>query len=347
MTPQEFASKIKTKYPQYASMDDNELTQKMVQKYPQYQSQIESPKPQGMMGQISSLLDKPEQMSRQGLGQLAGMVPQGKVTGNLPMDLLRGTPKIAADTMAQVAPGFVSKGSMLAAGAAPIIGGAMKAAAPLGRSIGAGLEDWAGIKPSGTISEAFKGTVTGLSKGTGAAKPLYQAAAKELPYEQGIFKGVAENKDIANKAIEIIDKGGKLEPQEALTARKALDATKKRFSSDAFNYYRKTLDSIAKSNENIAAADPTFKRGMMAESLRSIAPKNVGGRVSPFKIAEGLAMSHMGPVGKVVGAALSPAVLGAASGGLGLASRIASNPAASVTALQLMRKKRKNEDSNP
>lgn len=340
MTPQEFASKIKTKYPQYASMNDNELTQKMVQKYPQYQSQIEAPKPQGMMSKIGSFLDKPEQMSRQGLGQLAGMVPQGKVTGNLPMDLLRGTPKIAADTMAQVAPGFVSKGSMLAAGAAPIIGGAMKAAAPIGRSIGAGLEDWAGIKPSGTLAEAFKGNVTGLSKGTGAAKPFYQAAAKELPYEQGIFKGVAENKDIANKAIEIIDKGGKLEPQEALTARKSLDATKKRFSQDAFTYYRKTLDTLAKSNEDIAAADPAFKRGMMAESLRSFAPKNVGGRASPFKVAEAMALSHLGPLGKVAAGAFSPAVLGVESGALGLGSRIASNPQASMTAVQLLKKLR-------
>jgi hypothetical protein len=43
MTPQEFSSKIKAKYPQYAKMDDNDLTQRMVKKYPQYASQIDQP----------------------------------------------------------------------------------------------------------------------------------------------------------------------------------------------------------------------------------------------------------------------------------------------------------------
>lgn len=37
---QEFASKIKQKYPQYSNIDDNTLTQKMLDKYPQYRSQV-------------------------------------------------------------------------------------------------------------------------------------------------------------------------------------------------------------------------------------------------------------------------------------------------------------------
>lgn len=40
MTPQEFAQKIKAKYPQYQNVDDIELTNKILAKYPIYRSQI-------------------------------------------------------------------------------------------------------------------------------------------------------------------------------------------------------------------------------------------------------------------------------------------------------------------
>lgn len=40
MNPQEFAAKIKAKYPQYKGIDDVELTQKVVAKYPVYASQV-------------------------------------------------------------------------------------------------------------------------------------------------------------------------------------------------------------------------------------------------------------------------------------------------------------------
>jgi len=42
MTTQEFAQKIKTKYPQYQNIDDNELVQKITTKYPQYKSQVDT-----------------------------------------------------------------------------------------------------------------------------------------------------------------------------------------------------------------------------------------------------------------------------------------------------------------
>ena len=41
MTPEEFAKQIKTKYPQYADVDDTVLTNKVLQKYPQYQSKVQ------------------------------------------------------------------------------------------------------------------------------------------------------------------------------------------------------------------------------------------------------------------------------------------------------------------
>ena len=40
ITPQEFAKKIKSKYPQYKDIDDVTLTNKMIEKYPEYASQV-------------------------------------------------------------------------------------------------------------------------------------------------------------------------------------------------------------------------------------------------------------------------------------------------------------------
>lgn len=44
MTPQEFAKKIKEKYPQYSNIDDLELTNKILEKYPVYKDKINSNK---------------------------------------------------------------------------------------------------------------------------------------------------------------------------------------------------------------------------------------------------------------------------------------------------------------
>lgn len=43
MTPQEFAQKIKSKYPQYQNIDDVELSRRIIKKYPQYAPQVEMP----------------------------------------------------------------------------------------------------------------------------------------------------------------------------------------------------------------------------------------------------------------------------------------------------------------
>ena len=45
-TPQEFASKIKAKYPAYASIPDDQLVEKITAKYPQYKEQIKQASPE-------------------------------------------------------------------------------------------------------------------------------------------------------------------------------------------------------------------------------------------------------------------------------------------------------------
>lgn len=191
----------------------------------------------------------------------------------------------------------------------------------------------------GSLSEQFKTPSLMFSKGTGAAKPLYQQATKDLPYEQTIFKGLTKPQDIVDKAVGIIEKSGKLEPQEGFIARKSLDQIKKKLSSDAFDYYRKTFDNAAKANEDIATADPMHRRGMMAESLRQLLPQNKYGGTSAFKTTIG-AMG--GPFAAPV---LSPAVQGAMAGGMGMAAR--TPPKAIAALLQYLRSRKNNENPNP
>lgn len=315
----------------------------------------EKPQKPGIGKRIWEGLNIPEKLSKQGLGQIAQAIPQGKVTGNLPMDILRGTPKISAETFAKTAPPFVSRASLLTMGAAPMIGAAVKGAAPIGESIASGLEDWTGMKPSGSLAEAFKKPFFQfMTRGPKAAKSFYQAGEQELPAMvkeaagMNPFKGMYKPEQIVDKAREILDSGEKLEPSEALTYRKAVDGLMKsgRYVKDELISMRNEANELVKESENFSKADVLHRKGMMAQALRALGPKNVGGRFSPFKVGEALALSHMGPLGKVAGAAFSPAVLGAGASTLGAASQIASNPRAAVTVLQLLRNMRNRPDEN-
>ena len=45
LSVQDFATKIKTKYPQYKDVDDTELAKRIVEKYPQYKEQVNFEQP--------------------------------------------------------------------------------------------------------------------------------------------------------------------------------------------------------------------------------------------------------------------------------------------------------------
>jgi hypothetical protein len=108
MTSQEFSSKIKEKYPQYANMDDGELTQKIVQKYPQYKDQIDTDW-KGVIGKsVKDIFQKPAAFAKD-----LGTNPQ---------------------SMANAIPPLMS----MAGGASPIPGGAT-----MGMGAGQGIRDLA------------------------------------------------------------------------------------------------------------------------------------------------------------------------------------------------------------
>lgn len=379
MNPQEFASTIRKKYPgAYDQVDDSTLTQKILEKYPQYGSQVTMGPPQaekkGIGQTIWDALGVPEQKSREGLQSLAQMVPEGKVTGNMAADLARGTPRILANSIAEAAPGFVSRGSILTAGGARGLQGTGKLIAPMAKGLASQLESLSGISPKaeGALTEAYKDSSLIFGKGKKAAQALYEegkSASRSLPIQAtGKFKnGIYEFPDIkkieelkkvvqgVNKhdkivaAAEELAKTNSLHPDEALTARKSVDEMIRKKSAPLDNLFerRKMFDDIAKSEGKINEGDIAHKRGIMAEALRKLLPQNKYGGTSAFKlyIAE-----HLPSFLKVL---LSPAAMGAGATGAGVAARnvvqplIQSPKSAAAVAALLQRRKMNDENTDP
>src|SRR3990167_199115 len=94
----------------------NSDTQLMSDFKNKYSGKTETPQT-GIIQKSWNALGKPEQLSREGLTKLSGMVPNPEPTGNMAMDIMKGTPRVIGDTLAETAPGFVSRGSILTAGA--------------------------------------------------------------------------------------------------------------------------------------------------------------------------------------------------------------------------------------
>lgn len=297
---------------------------------------------QSKTGKAWDMLNVPSQMSSRGLQGLAGMVPQPEPTGNLPMDLIKGTPKIAADTLAEAAPSFINRTSMLLGGAAK----AAKAVSPLARAVGSGVANQAeqitGSVP-GSVKAAFNDPTLIFAKGKKAASPLYEAAKTSEVAKQ--LSKIPEKDKFIQVADDLADKGV-LPPESALEGRKIADKLLSKgggkFQEDYLRGLRNKFDEIAKSNENIAKADPMFNRGRMAESLRNLMPQNKHGGASAFKMGIMAGLEQMGIPGKVALAAMSPAVSGAAATAGGMATRAAgpviTNSQASVSLKNLIQK---------
>lgn len=281
----------------------------------------------------------PQKMSQRGLEGIAQAIPEGKVTGNLPMDLLRGAPKIAANTMAQAAPGFVSRGAMLTSAAMPMLKGMGAAAKAIGPGIGNQLESLSGMKP-GLLGKAFKDPSLIFSSIPQEARDAYQTSseiAKASPEVAGTARPLPLVLKLLNKA-----KSGMIGSDEALAGRKAIDQLweSRGITEDFKNMARQTFDSIAKMQPKIKEADTAFSRGKQAAGLRQLFPQNKYGGTSAFKTGIMALLNSMGPAGKVGMAAMSPMAMGAGATTLGAASKplgaLANNPRLAVAVQQLI-----------
>lgn len=280
---------------------------------------------QGLLRRGFDALAVPEQMSRRGLGMIAGMVPKPEPTGNLPLDVIKGTPGVLADTMAEGAPSFISRGSILTAGAAKAAGALAPAAKAVLRGIGKQGEELSGIAPKaeGALEAAFKDSSLMFAKGKKAAGAMYEAGKAELKEGANLFKGMYKPEEILDTAKEYLSKGGKLEAAEALMARKAVDSLMRsgRYVKDELMAIRNVFDDMAKASSNISGADAVYKRGVQSEALRNVFPQNKYGGASGFKTALATALAQI-PGGQILTAPLfSPATQGAMATAAGAATR--------------------------
>jgi hypothetical protein len=292
-----------------------------------------------MMQRGWDALKRPEQMSRQGLGQLAAMVPEGKITGNLPMDLLRGSPRIAANTLAEAAPGFISRGAIMGSGALAGLKGLSflpKVRAAAGELAGQ-FESAAG-SPKGTLARGFESAKNFFGPGRKSASPLYESARPFTVHPE--LQDVFENKQMIEKSMELAKKG-QLSPFEAFNARRGIDKLmgKSGYSEDMLHQMRQMFDEIVKTDPKLAAGDVQYAGGMKNEALRGFLPKNKYGTTSAFKT---------GIMAGVPGAAavLSPIVQGAVATALGAGVRARPTIAAIIAKL-LEKKQGPDANSNP
>lgn len=171
MNPQEFAAKIKSKYPQYKDVDDVELAQKVVAKYPVYASQVKFEQPTRSL--TDKLLDNPITRGIQSifpgkkLGEAIGSSVVGfkeLAKGNtenaqaLSDEINKNVPSIAGDTVAAAA----LPASLAAGGTGSIVKnmaqfGGISAVAGAGESLAEGNT----IKQSAI--DAFQSGLTGAA----------------------------------------------------------------------------------------------------------------------------------------------------------------------------------------
>lgn len=305
----------------------------------QAQKLIPSQKNPGIFGRAWNALGVPERMSRKGLNQMASFVPKPEPTGNQFMDIAKGTPRIAADTMAEAAPGFVSPLALLTEGAMPVLRGAGKVAEVVGPGIGRQLESLSGMKP-GLLGKAFKDPSLIFAKIPEEARAAYRAAQPVLRQSKMITE-TANPMALAQKALKAAE-AGTLLPEEAMEGRKVIDQLwgTKRVTKAWADAARARLDKVAKSSESIAQADRGFARGMDAAGLRQILPQNKYGGTSAFKTAIMAGANAMGTPGKIAMAAMSPVAMGAGATALGTGAKAASpfvnNPKLAVAVQQLI-----------
>jgi hypothetical protein len=305
-------------------------------------------------------LQIPQQMSQRGLTSIAQTMPNPEPVGYnqktnmslqtpvgpmnfpVPTDVVNAAPRIAAETMAQAAPQFVSRGAIVGSALGKAAQSVMPMVSRLASGVAGQAESLTGAAP-GSLAAAYKDPSLMFSQGKGAAGPIYEAAKSAASPMANLFKGMPKNADIVDKTIDYISKGGTLEPTEALTARKAIDAMlpSRTYSKDVLLGLRGEVDKMAKASPTLSAADAAYQRGIQAQSLRNLFPQNKYGGTSAFKTGIIAALSNLGASGKVASMMMSPAVAGtmatAAGAAAPLASGVAENPATTAAIAQLLK----------
>lgn len=334
-----------------------------------YQSTMPKQPEQGMVGKAWDALNVPSQMAQSGLQQMTDLgtdaqnaiaaktgLPVGtEPTGNMARDVVANIPRIAGETLSEVAPKFIDRTSLATMGA----GAALKAA---GKATGAvlkaapgitkPLENIAGLRP-GAYPKAFAdpGMITDFGAKAGA-NSMYNVAKEgmdaaktanaEAAAANGVIPKVAGLEDNAGNAVKTITpkpntgfgtRSTKLvgdafksvnnsQPMEAADAFKARKVVTQMLSSKNPPYPKDDLlklkDELANQVfSSVKGADQAYARAIQGEMLRSPVPLNNNGTSSKVGAAVMRVMPwFLKPV-------FSPVMMGSAMSGLGAASQMA------------------------
>ncbi len=289
---------------------------------------------------VGELSEKPRELSREGLTTIAGSIPEVEPTGNLARDVALGTPKIVAETLAEVAPEFVSPlsiatsgtlgsikgvGALAKTGKIPALTKGVESLKEGARSFGGGVADIGekitglGKRAEGVLRRTFKDPARPFRAGPKAAGKKFEQA-KLLPGEENIassLKGPQTNRAFLNKAVKMAEDGN-ITSEEALAARQVVDDMADQLPGPASRALRKLFDKIAK--PTFEEADEAFKIGRDADSLRKPFPINAQGGFDTGKAFFGAAAAKFGS--PMLGAQFIPAVAGAEASLLGLISKL-------------------------
>ena len=285
------------------------------------------------------LLSIPQEKAKAGLGMLSEKVPSPTVTGNLPLDILKGTPRVAAETLAEAAPAFVSPESLATAGALRSAKAAGPIVKPMLRYAGKQAESFSNVA-EGALERAYNNASLIFSKGKKAAGKIYKSAKSVGGPVDELTDEILTHKEIVEKAEKLAN-DKKLSAAAAQIARHSLDALfkSKQYGKDAILKKRSFFDAAVKKNKKLSNADRIYRDAVSAESLRNLFPQNKLGGASPFRMAVAQAFALL-PGGQYLkyGALplTSPLAQGLAATGAGIAGRRFISPLANVPTRQAL-----------
>lgn len=370
MTVQEFANKIRVKYPgAYANVDDLTLAQKIVEKYPQYASQVDTRMtPQQIEAQDLPLQEAPllgeanmmAQQGLQGLGVGAANVITGK-PGQAPERASQAvqesltTPTWPEKIGSTVAGGYSPSNIMLGAGMAPLVkaiapkvGGALaglfrgRKAVQAGENIVAEpfktnlLMPKTAIKTAAEARTAFTGAANPIDP-----KPLITAVGKLLENTTEISGAQTPLNTVLNDIMNAAKETGTISVAQAqqivsdLGSKAAYEAATRTPAKGLVKAAHGALQNVLQKQVPGLAEKTAALAG--AEQAKPFMPlvetnylRGLGGAGALTQTAH--------PVAQIAGALeLSPRLTGLSLQGLGVGKKILSNPKVNPITINALR----------
>lgn len=281
------------------------------------------PEPLGMPAKVWGAMNKPSEMSREGLTTIAqSEALKPNLTGNLATDVIRGTPQIAAETLAEVAPSFIDAIAIATGGAGMAAKGAGMAAGKLLPKMAPMLEAGSGLG-KGTLVAAFKDPKMIMGFG---AKLKASALYNEIKQGASVPAHLRTNAKVVSDAMNKMAKGYTLTAPDAFQARKAVNALmkSKQYPMDDLIQTKEGLEAMVFSS--VKQADQMYVKALRGESMHHISRLNKNGTSGPISAAIMAKMPFLAPF-------MSPAVQGASASAAGAVSQMPASSALKAGAM--------------